>query len=91
MSGIGIDVCKKSLDVAVFQGEAGQFTTTSGGHQQLVDWLSTLSARQVVLEATVGYELAALDDLHHAALAVARANAHGRARRKPIVGRGSRP
>ncbi|MFD2735764.1 IS110 family transposase [Xanthomonas dyei] len=75
MSGIGIDVCKHFLDVAVFRGPTRQFTNTAGGHRKRVDWLKTLSVRQVVLEATGGYELAALDALHHAALPVARVNA----------------
>ncbi|WP_355504879.1 IS110 family transposase [Xanthomonas cannabis] len=75
MSGIGIDVCKKSLDAAVFQGEARQFSNTASGHCKLVHWLRTLPVRQVVLEATGGYELAALDALHQAGVPVARANA----------------
>jgi len=75
MSGIGIDVCKKHLDVAVFQGPARQFNNTAAGHCKLVRWLNTLPVKQVVLEATGGYELAALDALHQAALPVARANA----------------
>ncbi|MFC7519622.1 hypothetical protein ACFQS6_03930 [Xanthomonas populi] len=75
MSGIGIDACNNSLDVTVFQGETGQFTNPSGGHQKRVDWLGTLSVRQVVLEATGGDELEARNALQHAELAVARANA----------------
>lgn len=78
MSGIGIDVCKKYLDAAVFQGEARQFSKTASGHCKLVHWLRTLPVRQVVLEATGGYELDALDALdalHQAGVPVARANA----------------
>lgn len=75
MNGIGIDVSKATLDVAIHQGQHRQFNNTPMGHRQLAAWLKTLSVRCVVLEPTGGYEQAVLDALHAAGLPMVRANA----------------
>ena len=60
-SGIGIDVSKATLDVAVHEtGETRRVANTAAGWRSLARWLLTLQPRQVVLEATGGYERAAL-------------------------------
>ncbi|WP_433852013.1 IS110 family transposase [Stenotrophomonas nitritireducens] len=75
MNGIGIDVSKATLDVAVHQGGHRSFANTAAGHRKLILWLKTLPVRQVVLEPTGGYEQDVLDTLHAAGLPVVRANA----------------
>lgn len=75
MNGIGIDVSKAQLDVAVHDGPMAQFSNTSAGHRKLVNWLKKMPVRQVVLEATGGYEQAILDALYEAGMPVVRANA----------------
>lgn len=75
MNGIGIDVSKATLDVAVHQGGHRSFANTATGHRKLILWLKTLPVRQVVLEPTGGYEQDVLDTLHAAGLPVVRANA----------------
>lgn len=73
--GVGIDVCKQWLDVAVHGLErSGRFDNTATGIKRLIGWLGALSIRQVVLEATGGYEQQALDGLHAAGLPVVRVN-----------------
>ena len=56
---VGIDVSKKTLDVAAL-GEAGevthqQFSNTQAGHAKLGLWLEDFTACRVVLEATGSY------------------------------------
>lgn len=73
--GIGIDVSKATLDVAVHAtGETRRVANTSAGWRSLARWLLTLQPRQVVLEATGGYERAALAALFDAGLPMVRIN-----------------
>lgn len=73
--GVGIDVSKATLDVAVHDQAHGRtFPNTPVGFTRLCRWLVELAPRQIVLEATGGYEQAALDALHAAGLPVARIN-----------------
>jgi len=73
--GIGIDVSKATLDVAVHEtGETRSVANTAAGWRGLSIWLLTLQPRQVVLEATGGYERAALDVLFDAGLPMVRIN-----------------
>jgi transposase len=75
MVGIGIDVCKAQLDVAV-QGKAGStsFPNDSRGIQRLVTWLGTLGEVRVVLEATGGYETRVLRACAEADVWISRVN-----------------
>lgn len=74
-SGIGIDVCKQWLDVHVHvAGLSTRVANTPAGLRRLATWLAPLQVRQVVLEATGGYEQQALDALHQAGLPVTRIN-----------------
>lgn len=79
MFGIGIDVCKAALDVAVHEQAVAQFKNTPEGFTQLIQWLQQWPIRHVVLEASGGYERPALDALYEAGLPVVRVNP-GRAR-----------
>jgi transposase len=74
-TGVGIDVSKASLDVAL-HGErtVQQFPYDHEGLKRLIAWLKPRDLKQVVLEATGGYEQAALDALHTAGLPVVRVN-----------------
>lgn len=74
MHGIGIDVSKATLDVAVHLQTQRQFANDVRGRRQLVRWLQAWPARQIVLEATGGYEQAALDALQAAGLPAVRIN-----------------
>lgn len=72
---VGIDVSKAALDVAIHgQATAWRFANTPGGRRKLASWLLARHPHQVVLEATGGYEQAALDALHAAGLPVVRVN-----------------
>ena len=73
--GIGIDVSKATLDVAV-HGRQGsrQFANTRAGFRRLIAWLVPQQPRQVILEATGGFEQDALDALHVAGLPMVRIN-----------------
>ena len=75
MVGIGIDVCKAQLDVAV-QGKAGStsFPNDSKGIQRLVTWLGALGEVRVVLEATGGYETKVLRACAEADVWISRVN-----------------
>ncbi|HEU4813618.1 MAG TPA: IS110 family transposase [Xanthomonadaceae bacterium] len=74
-AGIGIDVSKATLDVAIHGVAATrQFTNSVSGHRRLAAWLRKQTPRQVVLEATGGYERDALDVLSKAGLPVVRIN-----------------
>jgi transposase len=73
--GIGIDVSKATLDVAIHgQATARQFANTRTGIRRLAAWLCARQPRQVVLEATGGFEQDALDALHAAGLPMVRIN-----------------
>ena len=73
--GIGIDVSKATLDVAVHAtGEIRSVANTAAGWRSLARWLLPLHPRQVVLEATGGYERAALAALFAAGLPMVRIN-----------------
>lgn len=73
--GIGIDVSKATLGVIVHDtGETRSVANAAAGWRCLAKWLLPLQPRQVVLEATGGYEQAALDALHRAGLPMVRIN-----------------
>jgi transposase len=72
--GIGIDVSKGRLDVAVHGQGLKDLANTAAGHRQLVRWLREQAPRQVVLEASGGYERAVLAALYQAGLPVVRIN-----------------
>ncbi|TGQ63495.1 transposase [Mesorhizobium sp. M1C.F.Ca.ET.212.01.1.1] len=72
MFGIGIDVSKATLDVAVHGEQFRQFSNDKRGFLRLIRWLKTWPIKQVVLEASGGYERAALDALHAAGLPMVR-------------------
>lgn len=76
MVGIGIDVSKAQLDVAV-HGETAllQFTNDKAGVRKLVKHLKGFEEVRVVLEATGGYERLALDACARAGIWIARVNA----------------
>lgn len=74
MNGIGIDVSKVMLDVAVHGGPSARFCNTPAGHRKLLSWLGNETG-QIVLEASGGYEQAILDALFDAGHKVVRANA----------------
>jgi transposase len=72
---VGIDVSKATLDVAVYgSSEVRAFANSPTGFRRLAAWLLPQYPRQVVLEATGGYEQAALDALFAAGLPMVRAN-----------------
>lgn len=72
---VGIDVSKATLDVAVLgTGEAKQFVNSDKGFRALATWLRSRRPQRVLLEATGGYEQAALDALHAAGLPMVRIN-----------------
>jgi transposase len=75
MSSVGIDVGKDALDVAV-HGQKGvkRFANTPAGIRALVRHLQARAATRAVLEATGGYEEAALAAIAEAGLWVARIN-----------------
>lgn len=80
MFGIGIDVSKATLDVAVHEEQFRQFSNDKRGFVSLIRWLKKWPVKQVVLEASGGYEHAVLDALHAAGLPMVRINP-ARARR----------
>jgi transposase len=72
---VGIDVSKATLDVALRPtGAAFRVPNDPAGHAALVDRLKPLAPALVVLEATGGYELAAVAALQAAAIPVAAVN-----------------
>jgi transposase len=72
---VGIDVSKSSLDVA-FGLEAGtrQFPNSPAGHRDLVRTLTRRQPARIVIEATGGYERAAMRLMSDAQLAAVRVN-----------------
>lgn len=72
---VGIDVSKATLDVAIHGSSAVRaFPNNAAGFRQLAAWLKPQLPLQVVLEATGGYEQAALDALFAAGLPMVRVN-----------------
>src|SRR3982751_4472215 len=75
MTWVGIDVCKRRLDVAIRpSGERLSFANDETGVKQLTQLLRTLSPQLIVLEATGGHEYAAAYALMKAGLPVAVVN-----------------
>lgn len=73
--GVGIDVCRDWLDVVVHGTPSSKrFDNSPAGFRRLIAWLKPVACRQVVLEATGGYERNALDALYRAGLPVVRVN-----------------
>lgn len=68
---LGIDVCKKSLDLASTQTYLGQFDNTAAGHRRLIGQLRQLAPTCVAIEASGGYERALVNALLDADLPVA--------------------
>lgn len=75
MPGIGIDVSKAMLDVAV-DGRAGllRYPNTPAGIRRLLRFLGKLSDVRVVVESTGGYEAAVTDACAQAGFWIARIN-----------------
>ena len=74
-TGAGVDVSKAYLDVAVHGHRPVQrFPNTTDGFASLVAWLKGFDIGQIILEATGGYEQAALDALFRTGMPVARVN-----------------
>lgn len=72
---VGVDVSKDKLDVCVIPGgELSDFANNAEGTAKLVALLQQLSPTAVVLEATGGYERAALFAMQDAGLPVALVN-----------------
>lgn len=75
MLGIGIDVSKAMLDVAVSGHEpVRRYSNSAAGVRRMVKWLQTLPDVRVVVESTGGYEVAAADACAEAGLWIARIN-----------------
>ena len=56
---VGIDIAKRSLDVAGLAGTAvHKFPNTADGHQQLINQLPAPGTCLIVMEASGGYEAA---------------------------------
>lgn len=73
--GAGIDTSKAFLDVTVYGDKTvRRFPNDPVGFAQVIAWLGLLELNQVVLEATGGYEQAALDALHDGGLPMVRIN-----------------
>lgn len=75
MLGVGIDVCKERLDVAI-HGEAKtySFANEPSGLLQLMKWLRGRRSIRVLVEATGGHEQALLDRLCEKRIWVCRVN-----------------
>lgn len=75
MPGIGIDVCKAMLDVAV-HGQHGlqRYPNTPAGIRRLLRMLGKLADVRVVVESTGGYESAVTDACAQAGFWIARIN-----------------
>ena len=71
---VGIDVSKDKLDVAVLGGQYGSVPNTREGVFKLVQWLQEVNPELIVVEATGGYQRAAVEALFEAGLAVAVVN-----------------
>ena len=75
MPGIGIDVCKAMLDVAI-HGQPGleRYSNTPAGIRRLLRRLGKLADVRVVVESTGGYESAVTDACAQAGFWIARIN-----------------
>jgi transposase len=73
--GVGIDVSMDTLDVGV-HGHKSQLRVPNNpdGWQRIIAWLEPFAPHQVVLEATGGYEIKALQALYNAGLPMVRVN-----------------
>lgn len=68
---VGIDVSKLYLDLHVLaSGQDRRLANDPAGWEELVGWVKPLRVRTAVLEASGGYERAAVKALHRAGLAV---------------------
>jgi len=75
MLGIGIDVSKAVLDVAVGgQEQVRRYANDAKGVRRLIKWLHTLTDVRIVIESTGGYEVAAADACVASGLWIARVN-----------------
>ena len=75
MKGIGIDVCKARLDVAAYgESTLRSFDNDANGHRALLAWLNQQGKIKVLLEATGGYEQAALEAIGAAGVWICRIN-----------------
>lgn len=67
----GIDTGKHWLDVALYpRGDSIRLANTAGGHRRLVGWLRKRHVARIGIEASGGYEQAALAGLRAAGLPV---------------------
>jgi transposase len=74
-AGVGIDVSKATLDIAVYaSGEQWQTSNDEPAISQLVERVRALAPERIVLEATGGYEALALAVLGSAGLPVVAVN-----------------
>lgn len=72
---LGIDVSKDDLEIRIIPQDIGMsFTNDSEGFSSLIDWLKPYTVRRVLLEATGGYERAAMKSLQAAGFDVLRIN-----------------
>jgi transposase len=72
---VGIDVSQDRLDVAVLgEKQEKQVWNTQAGIKELVDWMLERQPNLIVVEATGGYQRAAVEALFWAGLAVAVVN-----------------
>jgi len=75
MLACGVDVSKAALDVAIHgSSQVRSFANSIAGFRKLAAWLLPQAPSQVVLEATGGYEQAALDALFLSGLPMVRVN-----------------
>jgi transposase len=74
---VGIDVSKDKLDLAVLEGKRlEQYANTTGGIKKLVEKMTKLRPRMIVVEVTGGYERAVVNALFEAGLRVARVSGY---------------
>jgi transposase len=74
-AGMGIDVCKKYLDVAEHGDRAvKRFANSKAEIKLVVKWIAARIPRQILIEATGGYELDVLNALIEAGLPAAQVN-----------------
>jgi transposase len=72
---VGIDVSKDRLDVAMLgESQEKQVSNTQKELAELVQWMLDLQPELIVVEATGGYQRAAVEALFHAGLSVAVVN-----------------
>lgn len=75
MIGIGIDVSKAVLDVAVHEeSKSRQYPNTPAGIRRLLAWLSGGGEHRIVVEATGGYEQMVVEACAKAGLWISRIN-----------------